>query len=138
MPISIERFRASYALPSACKVRSGSANSRIYVDEEIYSEFVPKLREAAAELSVGDPTDRSVFMGPVINRGSYKDFKDYSEELSEAGEFLTGGKVLAEGDLDKGFFVEPTIVADVKTDHRLWKHEDVPADHHGAFLSRAG
>jgi 1-pyrroline-5-carboxylate dehydrogenase len=100
-----------------------SANSRIYVDEEIYSEFVPKLIEAANELRVGDPTDREVFMGPVINQGSYQDFKDFSEELSEAGEFLIGGKVLAEGGMEKGFFVEPTIVADVEADHRLWKHE---------------
>ena len=100
-----------------------SANSRIYVDEEIYGEFVPKLIEAAQDLRVGDPTDRAVFMGPVINRGAYQDFKDYSEELSKAGEFLTGGKVVTEGDLDKGFFCEPTIVAHVKTDHRLWQHE---------------
>jgi len=100
-----------------------SANSRIYVDEEVYGEFVPKLIEAANELRVGDPTDRSVFMGPVINRGAYQDFKDYSEELSEAGEFLVGGKILAEGGLEKGFFCEPTIVADVDGDHRLWKHE---------------
>jgi 1-pyrroline-5-carboxylate dehydrogenase len=78
-----------------------SANSRIYVDEEIYSEFVPKLIEAANELRVGDPTDREVFMGPVINQGSYQDFKDFSEELSEAGEFLIGGKVLAEGGMEK-------------------------------------
>ena len=100
-----------------------SANSRIYVDEEIYSEFVPKLIEAANELRVGDPTEREVFMGPVINQGSYQDFKDFSEELSEAGEFLIGGKVLAEGGMEKGFFVEPTIVTDVETEHRLWKHE---------------
>ncbi len=100
-----------------------SANSRIYVDEEVYDEFVPKFVAAAKELKVGDPTDRSVFMGPVINQGAYKDFKDYNEELSEAGEFLNGGKVLAEGDLAKGFFCEPTIVADVDSDHRLWKHE---------------
>ncbi len=100
-----------------------SANSRIYVEEQIHDEFVSKLSEATKEHKVGDPTDREVFMGPVINRGAYQDFKDYSEELSEAGEFLTGGKVLAEGDLDKGFFVEPTIVSEVETDHRLWKHE---------------
>jgi 1-pyrroline-5-carboxylate dehydrogenase len=100
-----------------------SANSRIYVDEEVYDEFVPKFVEAAREIKVGDPTDRSVFMGPVINKGAYKDFKEFSEELSEAGEFLNGGKVVAEGGMEKGFFCEPTIVADVDADHRLWKHE---------------
>jgi 1-pyrroline-5-carboxylate dehydrogenase len=124
-PIILEMGAVSGILRSAFGLQGQkcSANSRIYVDEEIYSEFVPKLIEAANELRVGDPTDREVFMGPVINQGSYQDFKDFSEELSEAGEFLTGGKVLAEGGMEKGFFVEPTIVADVETDHRLWKHE---------------
>ncbi|GMR09489.1 MAG: L-glutamate gamma-semialdehyde dehydrogenase [Anaerolineae bacterium] len=100
-----------------------SANSRIYVEEQIHDELVSKLSEATKELKVGDPTDREVFMGPVINRGAYQDFKNFSEELSEAGEFLTGGKIITAGDLDKGFFVEPTIVAGVEEDHRLWKHE---------------
>ena len=100
-----------------------SANSRIYVDAEIYDNFMPKLIEAAKGIVVGDPTERSVFMGPVINQGSYQDFKDYTEELSEAGEFLTGGSALTEGELGKGFYCEPTLVADVGVDNRLWQHE---------------
>lgn len=100
-----------------------SANSRIYVDEEIYSEFVPKLIEATKGIKVGDPTEREVFMGPVINQGAYQDFKNYSAELSEAGEFLTGGKVRTDGALDRGFFCEPTIATDVEADHHLWKDE---------------
>ncbi|UCD99748.1 MAG: aldehyde dehydrogenase family protein, partial [Chloroflexota bacterium] len=75
------------------------------------------------KLVVGDPTDREVYMGPVINKSSYKDFQDFTEELSQAGNFLTGGKVLTEGDLGKGYFCAPTLVADVPLDHRLWKHE---------------
>jgi 1-pyrroline-5-carboxylate dehydrogenase len=100
-----------------------SANSRIYIEQSIYQQFVDRLAEAAGELKVGDPTDRSVFMGPVINRGAYQDFKDYSEELSQSGQFLSGGHAIADGDLTKGFFVQPTIVGDVETGHRLWQHE---------------
>ena len=62
-------------------------------------------------------------MGPVINRNAYQDFKSYSKELSEAGEFLTGGHTLTEGEYGKGFFCKPTIAASVKDDHRLWQHE---------------
>ena len=100
-----------------------SANSRIYVDRAVYDEFVEKFAESAQALKVGDPTDREVFMGPVINQGSYQDFKNFTEELSEAGEFLVGGKVLSEGDFNKGFFCAPTVVSDVNVDHRLWQHE---------------
>jgi 1-pyrroline-5-carboxylate dehydrogenase len=62
-------------------------------------------------------------MGPVINQRAYNDFQDFAEELSQAGTFLTGGKVLTEGAYANGFFCLPTVVADVPLDHRLWRHE---------------
>jgi 1-pyrroline-5-carboxylate dehydrogenase len=84
---------------------------------------VEKIVEMTNKLAVGDPTDRAVYMGPVINQYSYQDFKDFTEELSQSGTFLTGGNVLTDGDLARGYFCAPTIVAEVPLDHRLWKHE---------------
>jgi 1-pyrroline-5-carboxylate dehydrogenase len=43
--------------------------------------------------------------------------------LSQSGRFLTGGKVLAQGEMAKGFFCQPTLVGDLPLNHRLWKHE---------------
>ncbi len=100
-----------------------SANSRVYVERPVYDEFVTKLVKATEELKVGDPTEQEIFMGPVINRMAYQDFKSYNEELSEAGEFLTGGHTITEDELGKGYFCQPTIVANVDSDHRLWQHE---------------
>jgi 1-pyrroline-5-carboxylate dehydrogenase len=100
-----------------------SANSRIYVEQPVYEDLVKMLVERTKPLEIGDPTLRSVFLGPVINRSAYRDFKAFSEELSEAGEIRTGGHVLAQDEFAKGFFCEPTIAADVPLDHRLWKHE---------------
>lgn len=100
-----------------------SANSRIYVERPVYREFVDMLVELTNKIEIGDPTERPVFLGPVINSGSYKDFKNFSEELSQAGRFLTGGSVRIEDELAKGYFCEPTIAADVPIDHRLWKLE---------------
>jgi 1-pyrroline-5-carboxylate dehydrogenase len=100
-----------------------SANSRIYVEQPVYEPLVERLADLTRKISVGDPTDRTIFMGPVINRGVYDDFIDFTEELSEAGSFLTGGKVIAEGAFSEGFFCEPTIALDVPHSHRLWKHE---------------
>ncbi len=100
-----------------------SANSRIYVEQAVYGQFLTKFVEATQAIKVGDPTDRSVFMGPVINRKAYQDYKDYNEELSEGGRFLSGGHVLTNGELGKGFFCQPTIISEVEPSHRLWKHE---------------
>lgn len=100
-----------------------SACSRVFIEEPVYDELVPRIVELTEKLEIGDPTDRSVYLGPVINKGSYQDYKDFTEELSQAGEFLTGGKVLAEGEYAKGYFVTPTVVANLPLEHRLWKYE---------------
>jgi len=100
-----------------------SAASRIYIEEPVYDELVGRLKEATDKLVVGEPTDQGTFMGPVINKWAYQDFKDFNEELSQAGTFLSGGKVLTEGDYAKGYFCQPTLAIDVPLEHRLWKHE---------------
>jgi 1-pyrroline-5-carboxylate dehydrogenase len=100
-----------------------SANSRVYVQESVYDDFVSRMAEMTKDLKVGDPTERDVFMGPVINQGAYDDFKTFVEELSESGRFLVGGKVLSGGLYDHGYYCQPTIAAGVDDNHRLWRHE---------------
>jgi 1-pyrroline-5-carboxylate dehydrogenase len=100
-----------------------SACSRIYIEEPVYDQLVDKLVDLTTKLTIGDPTDRAVYLGPVINKSSYQEYKDFTEELSQAGSILTGGKVLVEGDYARGYFCTPTLAADVPLDHRLWKHE---------------
>jgi len=100
-----------------------SACSRVFIEEPVYDKLVDRLVDLTNKLVVGDPTERQVYMGPVINKGSYQDFKNFTEELSQAGRFLTGGKVLGEGSFAKGYFCAPTFVADIPLDHRLWQYE---------------
>lgn len=100
-----------------------SACSRVYIEEPVYDALVDKLVGMTNKLSIGDPTDRSVFLGPVINQGSYNDYKNFTEELSQSGAIQTGGKVLTDGDYGKGYFCTPTLVTDLPLNHRLWKHE---------------
>ena len=100
-----------------------SAASRIFIEEPVYDELVGKLVEMTNDLKIGDPTDREMFLGPVVNKSAYQDFKEFNEELSQDGEFLTGGKVLTDGQYGKGYFCQPTIAANVPMGHRLWKHE---------------
>jgi 1-pyrroline-5-carboxylate dehydrogenase len=100
-----------------------SACSRVFIEETIYDTLLERVIELTNKLVVGDPTERDVYMGPVINSLSYQDFKDFTEQLSQAGTFLAGGKTLTEGEYGKGYFCMPTLAADVPLDHRLWKHE---------------
>jgi 1-pyrroline-5-carboxylate dehydrogenase len=101
-----------------------SAASRVIAEEPVYDELVSRLKEMTDKLVIGDPTDQEVYLGPVINQSSYNDFKNFTEEINQAGgKFLTGGKVKTGGMFDKGFYCEPTFVTDLPFDHRLWQYE---------------
>lgn len=101
-----------------------SAASRVIVEEPVYDELVARLKEATEKLVIGDPTERSTYTGPVVSKSSYKDFKDFCEEISQGGgKFLTGGKVRTDGDFAKGYFCEPTFVTNLPFSHRLWQYE---------------
>ncbi len=100
-----------------------SAGSRIYIEEPVYDQLVSILVDRAQKLVIGDPTDRATWLGPVINQKAYGDYKSFAEELSQSGDILTGGKALAGDRYDHGYFVAPTLVANLPVNHRLWKYE---------------
>jgi 1-pyrroline-5-carboxylate dehydrogenase len=100
-----------------------SACSRVIVEAPVYDELVSRLVDLTAKITIGDPTEKENWMGPVINKYSYEDFKEFTADLAKSGEILIGGNVLTDGAYGKGFFCEPTLVADVPFEHRLWKHE---------------
>ena len=100
-----------------------SACSRVFIEEPVYDLLVPRLVDLTNKLAIGDPSDRKNYLGPVINKSSYRDFQNFCEELSQAGNILTGGKILTDGDYAKGFFCAPTIAAEVPLSHHLWQTE---------------
>lgn len=101
-----------------------SAASRVLVEEPVYDELLGRLKEMTDKLVIGDPTERATYIGPVINKSSYNDFKNFTEEIHQAGAtFLTGGHVKTGGMYDKGYYCEPTFVTDLPYDHRLWQYE---------------
>jgi 1-pyrroline-5-carboxylate dehydrogenase len=100
-----------------------SACSRVYVEEPVYDALVAQLVERTQKLVIGDPTEKSVYLGPVVNRSSYRDYQNFNEDLQQHGRILTGGKVLTEGSYAHGYFCAPTLVADLPLDHHLWQEE---------------
>ena len=100
-----------------------SANSRVYVEAAVKNKLTDLLAEKTRNITVGDPTQKQNWMGPVINANALREFGEFAEELSQAGEFVTGGRKLTEGEYAQGYYAEPTLVDGVATGHRLWKHE---------------
>ena len=96
--------------------------SRIFIEKPIYDDLVNRLIESTQALTVGDPTVKDVYIGPVIHKTAFQDFINFAEELSEAGVILTGGKTL-NGSNPNGYFCEPTIAAEIPLSNKLWKQE---------------
>ncbi|KAJ3701860.1 hypothetical protein LUZ61_005565 [Rhynchospora tenuis] len=96
------------------------AGSRVYVQEGIYDEFVKKSIEAAKSWVVGDPFDPVVNMGPQIDKVQFERVLKYIEYgKNEGATLLTGGKPCG----DKGYYIEPTIFANVKEDMKIAQDE---------------
>lgn len=101
-----------------------SACSRAYVEAPIYDEFMERLVNRTNELVIGDPTDRAVFVGPVIDEGAVERFENAAEiARRDGGHIRTGGTRLTDGDLAEGTFVAPTIVDGLPLNHELFKRE---------------
>lgn len=100
-----------------------SACSRVYVHESLKDEFISRLAKRTSELSVGNPLNKNNFMGPLINESAYEKYKKYADIAKKDGRILTGGNVLADGDMKHGYYVQPTIVDKLPKDHELFKEE---------------
>jgi 1-pyrroline-5-carboxylate dehydrogenase len=96
-----------------------SACSRAIVDTKLYDAFLEKLVPAVRALKVGDPSAYGIDVGPVVNAKAAEKILGYVETGRTEGRLLAGGK-RAPGD---GYFVEPTVVADVGPDARVAQEE---------------
>lgn len=100
-----------------------SAGSKVYVHAGIKDAFLAKLIELAQSIKIGDPRDEAIFMGPLINEASFKRFQEACADARRDGRILTGGDRLSGGIYDHGYYVEPTIVDGLASNHRLHKDE---------------
>ena len=100
-----------------------SACSRVYVQKNIANQFMEKLVSKVKSLKIGHPWEKDVFLGPVINEDAVKKFQRASDIAKKDGKVVFGGSVLKESDYQHGYFVEPTIVADLPQEHELIREE---------------
>jgi 1-pyrroline-5-carboxylate dehydrogenase len=93
-----------------------SACSRAIVDAAIYDTFCDRLRERVAQLKQGDPAE-NFYAGPVVNQAAYDQILEYIAVGKSEGRLLAGGKAFEHP--DKGFYIEPTVIADVPPQARI-------------------
>jgi 1-pyrroline-5-carboxylate dehydrogenase len=100
-----------------------SACSRVYIEAPLYDQLTARIVELTEKLSIGDPTNQENYLGPVANSWAYRDFQTFMATLKKSGKVLTGGDIITQGEYARGYFCQPTVVADVPLDHKLWKQE---------------
>ncbi|HVC19048.1 MAG TPA: aldehyde dehydrogenase family protein [Vicinamibacterales bacterium] len=101
-----------------------SACSRVYVQKDVRAKFVELLVEKTKKIRIGNPLDRDVWLGPVINEAAVKTYENaVARAKADGGKILTGGRRLTGDPFDHGWFVEPTIIDGLPKDHLLFKEE---------------
>ena len=99
-----------------------SACSRVIIDEKLYQPFLGKLQDRTEKLQVGPTDDPRYTVGPVINHSAMRSILGYIEKgVSEGGRLLTGGSAIPDAE---GYFVRPTIIADVEPKATI-AHEEI-------------
>ncbi|HEX2755193.1 MAG TPA: aldehyde dehydrogenase family protein, partial [Candidatus Limnocylindrales bacterium] len=100
-----------------------SANSRVYVEKPVHDELVRLLVEKTEAITIGDPLLRENWLGPIIDQRAVDRHQQASAEARRDGRVFTGGERLSDRGMDRGFYVEPTIVGNLPADHRVFRDE---------------
>jgi len=100
------------------------AGTRVFIERPIYDEFVARVARIADELKVGDGLDPATEIGPLVSAQQLDRVVGYLEVgKREGAEVVAGGSRLTQGPLAKGYFVQPTVFADVRDSMRIAREE---------------
>ena len=90
-------------------------SERIYVQEDIYEEFVTEFKKQTEEVTVGDPKDPNTFMGPLISKEHLGKVQSCVEQAEkDGGKVITGHKAIPLNEANRGgYFMRPTIITDL-------------------------
>jgi 1-pyrroline-5-carboxylate dehydrogenase len=96
-----------------------SACSRAIIHQDVYDELVERVAAKVREIRQGEPDDPDNYMGPVINRSAFASICEYIEIGRNEGRLVCGG----ESDDERGYFIRPTVFADVDPHARIAQEE---------------
>ena len=96
------------------------AGSRVFVEEKIYDQFVEKSGARARNRTVGDPFDPATEQGPQVDQSQFDKVMGYIDSgRKEGAKLVCGGERVG----DRGYFIQPTVFADVQDDMKIAKEE---------------
>lgn len=99
------------------------APTRLLVERSVYDEVVERVAAAAAEVAVGDPKQEGPHLGPLVNERQWHRVQEMiSIGVQEDNRLIVGGPGRP-GGLDRGFFVRPTVFADVSNEQQIARRE---------------
>ena len=100
------------------------SGTRLLVHEDIYDVLLEKLVERSAKVSVGDPMDPSTGMGPMTSEAHFRKVMGYIDSaIAEGGRVACGGEQAIVQQCEGGFFVQPTVLADMTNDMKASREE---------------
>jgi len=100
------------------------AGSRLLVESPVYDEVVSLIAERAQAIRLGNPIDPATEMGPAANEAQYQRVLKFIETgINEGARVVTGGEPARDGELKNGFFISPTVFADVDNKSTIAQEE---------------
>ncbi|RUL51772.1 aldehyde dehydrogenase family protein [Lysinibacillus antri] len=104
--------------------QSCEARSRLYIQESIYDAFMEKFVAKAKQIKLGDPFSKETHMGAIIDQAQVDVIDGYVQSAREEGAtILVGGNVASVDGFEKGFWYEPTVIADVTQNMKVVQEE---------------
>ena len=113
------------AMRFARQGQSCTAGSRLFLHKTVFDSFLDKLATKLDKMKVGDPLDEANDMGAIVSRQQFERVVGFIDEGShqQGARTVVGGLPPTEGPLAKGYYVEPTVFANVRNDWRIAKEE---------------
>ncbi len=113
------------AMRFARQGQSCTAGSRLFLHESVYDQFLERLAGKLATLKVGDPLDERSDMGAIVSSQQFDKVTEYiGDGLGQRGaRAVIGGLPPKEGPLAEGYYIEPTVIANARSDWRVAREE---------------
>ncbi|MDQ0273335.1 aldehyde dehydrogenase family protein [Cytobacillus purgationiresistens] len=100
-----------------------TAATRTLVPKAMHDEFIEAVKEAISKFPVGDPQDKNIAVGPIVDEDQWKSVQSYIKKgMDEGATLVAGGTGKPEG-LEQGYFAKITVFTDVKNDMTIAQEE---------------
>jgi len=105
--------------------QSCTAGSRLFVHQSVYDSFIDKLAAKLGKMKVGDPLDEASDMGAIVSRQQFDKVCGYIAEgtKQQGARTVVGGLPPKDGPLSEGYYIQPTVFANMRNDWRLAREE---------------